>query len=527
MQLFVARAAAAKPGMQLTDANAGAISEICRRLDGLPLAIELAASQTSLLTPDRILSRLDQRVPLLAGGPRDLPARQRTLRDAMAWSEDLLTEDERAIFRRLSVFAGGFTLDSAVAVVATPDGSLDELVVLQAMGRLVAHSLVREAEADDGDSRFDMLGTIREFAREGLESSGDSPEMHQRHAEFFLSFAVEASQGLLRSDQSVWLQRLRIELDNLRAALAWAIEHDPATALRLGNALREFWVLGSMVSEGALWSARVLAIGEGEDPELLAEAAYSVARIAYRQADPPRCRAHAERALALFEQLGDDRGVARAKAALAASMVAEDERPAAIALLTDAHQTMKRLGDQFYEGIFSNNLGIAYVASGDLETALQLFIESADTDARSGNLLNRSIKLGNIVETLIMLGRAREAVPTLREISDHFRISPHRFSAGFTLQCFSLFFSAMGQPELAVRIYGASDLEFQVTGIEQMPDENDATVADVARLRASLGQPAFESAWAAGRAMSYQAAMDEARAGLEMVEAALNAETSR
>jgi predicted ATPase len=519
VQLFVARAAVAKPGMRLTDASFAAISEICKRLDGLPLAIELAASRTALLTPERMLSRMEKRLPLLTGGARDLPDRQRTLRDAMAWSEDLLTEEERAVFRRLSVFAGGFTLESAAAVAGSPEGPLDEFVVLQAMERLVAHSLLREMPGVGDDIRFHMLGTIREFAREGLESSGEPGAINQRHAEFFLSLAVEGSQWLFGPEQSGWLQQLRIELDNLRAALAWAIENDRATALRLGDALREFWVFCGLLPEGALWSERVLAAGEGEDPALVAEAAYSVARIAYRMGNPSRCREPAERALALFEQTGNAHGVARAKAALAVSMWSEEERPESIALFTDALQTMKRLGDTFYEGTFSNNLAIAYTSAGDLETALQLFAESAETDARTGNRLARSLKLGNMVETLVLLGRATDAIPALREISDHFRLAPHRFNVGFSLQCFALVFSAIGKPELAARIYGASELEIQLSGFTQLPDETDAYLADVARLRETLGEPAFESAWTAGRAMSYEAAMEMARTELDTWEA--------
>lgn len=209
--LFLDRAQAVRPDVELTNDNAGAIVEICHRLDGLPLAIELAAARTKLLAPPAMLARLTNRLNVLTGGPRDLPERHQTLRDTIAWSYDLLSPDEQTLFRRLAVFAGGCTLDSAETVTEQP--------VFEEISALVDHSLVRQSEDPGGEPRFRMLETIRDYATEQLQASGEAAELQRREAEWCLALAKEAEAGLFGHDQASWLTRLDSEHDNIRAAL--------------------------------------------------------------------------------------------------------------------------------------------------------------------------------------------------------------------------------------------------------------------------------------------------------------------
>jgi predicted ATPase len=520
--LFVDRASAAKPGFALTSKNSTAIVEICRRLDGLPLAIELAASRSALFPPDLMLKRLEQPLPLLTSGARDLPARQRTLRDAIAWSEDLLSDDERAVLRRLSVFVGGFTLETALAVTDTPGSLSRDVDVLAAMERLVAHSLLRQMVSEEGETRFTMLETIREFALERLEASGEAEEAHQRHASWFLDLAERAAPELTGPEQQEWGRRLEADHDNLRAALTWAVSHDSESALRLCAALHEFWILTSALREGTLWCDRALAAGDAGAPACRANAMYTAARLAYRQGNVAKASDHADTALELFERLGDERGMARAKAALAASRSTSADVATRIALLTEALEIMRRVDDAYYISMCANNLAIAYVEAGNVEVALDLFFESAAMDRRRHDKLTFVLTVANIVEMLVVLGRVDEALPLLREVVEDFRRLRHRANLSHILNSIAMAISARGQAREAVRLYGAADMEIQLTGAFAMGSDDDNIVADRRRLREQLGEAEFDAAWSAGRALSIEAAMDEASAALDDWDAAGN-----
>src|SRR5215207_3937537 len=250
VRLFVDRAQAVRPDFMLDDETAPVVAEICRRLDGLPLAIELAAARVRVLPPHSLLARLDRRLPLLTGGPRDAPARQRTLRDAIAWSYDLLEPNEQTLFRRLAVFAGGCTLEAAEAV-GNVGGDLD---VLGSLEQLVAQSLVRQAEELGLQPWFGMLETIREFALDRLQAAGEGDEAAARHAGFFLALAETAEPHLRSPDEPAWPGRLEAEHDNLRVALAWALPgRDPRSGARAAAALWRFWVHRGHLAEGRRW----------------------------------------------------------------------------------------------------------------------------------------------------------------------------------------------------------------------------------------------------------------------------------
>jgi predicted ATPase len=259
--LFVQRARAVKADFILSDDNAQAVAEVCRRLDGLPLAIELAAARSKVLAPPALLARLGHRLRLLTGGPNDAPARLQTMRDAIAWSHDLLAPEDKKLFRRLAVFVGGCTIEAVEAVVvADADPQVDGL---EGVTSLVDRSLLQQADGTDGEPRFVMLETVREFALELLEESGEEVEVRRRHATWCLRLAANAGPDLYGGPEQIrWLDRLEAEHDNLRAALEWAERTGTSeTGLRLVGALYWFWYVRGHLSEGRRWLERALARG--------------------------------------------------------------------------------------------------------------------------------------------------------------------------------------------------------------------------------------------------------------------------
>jgi predicted ATPase/transcriptional regulator with XRE-family HTH domain len=316
--LFVERAQASQADFQLTSANAPAIAEICVRLDGLPLAIELAAARLKLFAPEALLARLSSRLALLSGGPRDLPARQHTLRNTIDWSYRLLTPEEQALFARLGVFVGGCTLEAVESVCNAADDLPIEM--LDGLQTLVDHSLLRQEVRSAGTPRFIMLETIREYAVEQFEASGFATLIRQRHATYYLALA-EATEPLLRTaNQMRWLNRLEAELDNIRAALQWfSAGGELAAGLRLGGALWQFWAMGGHVNEGIECLKAQLALAE-HAPEShgdvlvgsRAKAWFAVGMLSYIQGDWYATRSSLEASVALFRTAQERWSLARA-----------------------------------------------------------------------------------------------------------------------------------------------------------------------------------------------------------------------
>jgi len=313
--LFIERARAADPAFAVTDQNASAVAEICRRLDGLPLAIELAAARSRVLPPQALLGRLSSRLTFLTGGARDWPTRQRTLRTAIDWSYSLLDDSEQRLFARMAVFAGGCTLDAAEFVCALATSPRDDgaTSVLDCAASLIDKSLLRRSgSADSAEPRLRMLETIREYALERLKDSGEEPTACRQHAAYFLSFAELAAGELKGSSRTAWLNRLEDDHDNLRAALRWAEnQREVRIGLRLAVALELFWELRGHVGEGARWLADLLSVAQDAEPELQA-AALRIAGNRGFAADISSAAELTERSLALYRQLADERGVAEA-----------------------------------------------------------------------------------------------------------------------------------------------------------------------------------------------------------------------
>jgi predicted ATPase len=297
--LFVERARAVRPDFSITNESAPAVAEICVRLDGLPLAIELAAARVTMLPPRAMLQRLGSRLKLLTGGARDLPERQRTLRATIEWSHALLDEGEQLLFGRLAVFSGGRTLQ-AIEAICDAEGDLP-MDAFEGVSSLLDKSLLRQEEGPDGEPRFVMLETVHEFAREMLEQSGEADEIKRVHAQYFLTLAEEAYPELKGANQLEWLKRLEAEHDNTRAALSWALERkEVEVALRLGGALWEFWSMRGYQSEGRRWLEEALAIDGRGSPELRAMALAGVGNLAEDQGDYDRAQEACEEGLELL-----------------------------------------------------------------------------------------------------------------------------------------------------------------------------------------------------------------------------------
>ena len=381
VRLFVERAQAVRGGFALTAETAPAVAEITRRLDGLPLAIELAAARVRLLPPAALLARLEKRLPLLTGGPRDAPARQQTLRDAIAWSYDLLTADEQTLFRRLSIFAGGFSLEAAEAV-ANPEGGLD---VLDGLERLSEHSLLRPVAGADGEPRFTMLETIREFGLEQLAQHGEAEATRRTHAEFFLALVEEAEPKLTSPEQLAWLERLEAEHDNVLAALGWALVSDAQIALRLAGGLAWFWYFRGYLREGRAWLDRILAASG--DPGPLHVGAFAAAgRLARHLGDYQGAIAVLERSLELARSFQDRRGEALALHELGALAGLAEGDAAREAALTEASLAVWReLGDSWGIARTLNNLGYEAYLQGDLDRAVSLLDEGVTLAREAGD----------------------------------------------------------------------------------------------------------------------------------------------
>jgi predicted ATPase/class 3 adenylate cyclase len=407
--LFIERATAVKPGFTVTNENAPAIAEICARLDGLPLAIELAAARVKILDPQAMLSRLEHSLMFLTRGARDVPARQQTLRDAIAWSFDLLDEEERRLFARLAVFAGGFSLDAAEAVT-NPDGEL-AMDTLDGVASLTNKSLLRQMESEPGEPAFFMLETIREFAAERLAASPDLEEVARRHASFFLELAERFGPELTGPNQIHWLDRFTAEHDNFRAALTWTESADDLdTALRLGGSLWRFWQMRGHLREGRERLDRLLAFPSGSaSKEARAVALEGAGGVAYWMADMSVARRYYEECLAIRRELGEPRAIAEALYNLGFSISYEDRTQlnaeAARTVFEEALAMFRQLGDQGAIARALWAIGNARYIAGDYEGAMEPLEEALEIQRRLGNRFDVAWSL--FMQGLSLLNRGK------------------------------------------------------------------------------------------------------------------------
>jgi non-specific serine/threonine protein kinase len=512
VRLFTARARAARPDFVLTDANAPTVAGIVRRLDGLPLAVELAAARLAVLPLRAVLTRLDHRLALLTGGPRDAPARQRTMRDAVAWSHALLTEEEQVLFRRLAVFAGGFTPEAAGEVAG--DGGED---VLDAVTALVATSLLRSDERPDGDVRFGMLETVREYGLEQLEASGEAADIRRRHGIYFLALAEAAGPALFRSTALEWLNLLETDRDNLRAALAWASAPDGAeVGARLVHNLWLFWSIRGPISEGRRWAERVLALGDNLPLEHRTRVLTVAGSLATTEGD------FAGATPLLHEAVAAARGLATPT--LLAQALFERGR---LALF----QGDDRLAETLYEEALAvgrdddgrpgqwderrnalGNLGIVARRRGDPARAAALHEAALELNRAVGDDWAAAENLNHLAGATLDLGDPARALALYRESLVLGQTSADPRALAGTLAGLSSALAAVGQPERAARLLGAADALNAASGAVFSPAGSINLERAETAIGTRLPEAAYRAARAAGMAMSPTAAIAEALA---------------
>ena len=396
LKLFVERARAARPEFALSDSNAGDVGELCRRLDGLPLAIELAAARIKLFTPGDLVSRLAGRLDLLRGGTQDKPQRHRALRETIAWSFDLLEEPARRFFRRMAVFSGGLTLQAAEAVCAD-DAELRD-GVLDWLGALAEQSLLVRSEDGGSGVRFLMLETIRTFALECLRTAGEEEQLRRAHAQYFLSLAEEAEPELIGAHQRSWLNRLEADRDNLQSALRWTDEHrEDALGVRLGSSLWRFWIARGHIQEGLPVLERLLSRPSPDtDAETRIRALHGLGTLSHYLGETPKAREILKQCVTLARDRGDQRGMARALNNLAWVHSELSEFGPARALSREALILNEQLGEKREMALSLNNMGWVAGYVGDYPRAARYHQRSLDLRREIGDQRGIGFALTNL-----------------------------------------------------------------------------------------------------------------------------------
>ena len=469
------------------------VAEISRRLDRLPLAIELAAARLSILSPAQLLERLERRLPLLTGGARDLPERQRTLRSTIAWSHELLEPEEQSLFARMAVFAGGCTLEAVEAICGAE---------LDALQSLVAQNLVRRT-----GERFWMLETIREFASEQLSGSRERPELEDEHAVWYADLAERGYPELRGADQASWLERFDQEHDNFRAVLDRAIESgDAERATQLAGVLGRFWLMRGALAEGRRRLEAALALSRGGNARPRALRAFAL--LAMEQGDLDHGAEAAEKALELDRASGDDQGALASLGILADVVAFRGDLDRAAPLYREAATLAERQGDRMQLGIALYSLGQVARLQGELESAEARFAEALEIFRELGDAMGQGGALTGLVQVVAERGDHRRALGLAAEAAEHWASIRHAGGRLDTLDAFAGLLAAVDQADAAARIWGA----FHALGEEMgryavhplEASEHDESIAGV---RASLGDEAFERSWSEGSSMSLDEAL--------------------
>jgi predicted ATPase/class 3 adenylate cyclase len=507
VRLFVERAQAAKPVFALTDENAAAVAEICRRVDGLPLAIELAAARVKLLPPQALLDRLGERLKVLTGGARDAPVRQRTLRDAIGWSHDLLSPHDQTLFRRLAVFAGGCTLE-AIDAVGNAEGDLD---TLEGMASLVNESLLRQTDDPGGDPRYSLLETVREFGLDRLAASGEEGQLRSQHAEYFASFVETLQPDIDGSDQVRIIARLEAEQDNIRAALAWSIEQDDAaTALRLAANLWKFWLVRSRQTEGRDWLGRSLSVPGDAPTNTRLEALFAAGMFARQQGDYGRALLHGQDGLALARASDNSFHAARSLSLLGLVSHSQGDRHRARSLFEEALGLAREALDARTETMILINLGDSLAAEGDSQAAQACFEEGLVISRHRGDKWGIGVALLNLGHLALRSGDVQragglygEGLAVTAELGDQARVADYLNAVGRLA-------AVSGHWKSAAHLLSAATALYHSLGIEQFPDHREEHGQAVAAARAGLGNEAFTLTWDAGQMLALEQAVTEA-----------------
>jgi predicted ATPase/class 3 adenylate cyclase len=510
VKLFVARAVAVSPDFVLTDDNAPAVAEICSRLDGIPLAIELAAARVRLLNVDQIASRLDDRFRLLRGGRRDGLPHQQTLEALIDWSYDLLSEQERIAFRRMGVFGGGRTLE-ALEAVCSGDG-IEEFEVLDLLEQLVDKSLISVERDAAGNTRYTMIESVWHYSREKLEASGEAAVLRDRHLNYFLAFAEQAAPHLEGPDQKAWLDRCQRELFNIRFAAEWAIRSRKAEAgLRLFSALYRVMEIRSNLAEPWEIAMRLLTLPDGEvAPKYKADARIAIGRLAWAADHYDESRRLYAEAQRLYEAAGDERGSVLAEMLMGFLDRGDGDIESAERRFQRALTSGRRIGLAYVEAGCLSGLGSIAMDHGDLGLARRLKEESLAIYERLGDRWIIGLILGGITRVAIAqkdLSRAQSALGKWTQIT---RELGNRWTLPDILDCYADLALAANQPERAARLFGAAEATRENLGGQLSANETAQHEASLISLKAMLSESKLREAWEAGRVASPWEVIDRA-----------------
>ncbi|MCA9878141.1 MAG: tetratricopeptide repeat protein [Thermomicrobiales bacterium] len=507
--LFAQRARAASPDFTLTPLNAAAVASICRRLDGLPLAIELAAARVKVLPAEALLARIEKRLPLLTGGPRDQPLRLRAMRDAIAWSYDLLDAEEQTLFRRLAIFTGGFTLEAADWVArwheATREHAGARVVAtlpFELVASLIDKSLLLRLDSGEGEPRFGMLATIREFGLERLSACTEAETTRTAHAAYYLALAERAEPELIGPDQGVWLARMETEHDNVRLALEWLRDHGGSEDyLRLSGALSGFWEIRGHLSEGQRWLAEALTGRDEVSASVTARALRGAGVIAREQGDYAAAAALGEDALALFRELGDTLGIALTARLLGDTASDVGDYARAAAMLEEGLALFRALGDASSTSNMLNDLGVVARRRREFDLAARLFEESLALARAAGYELGVARTLSNLGHVAAdQHDDARAIALYLESLELQAEVGDLRGIA-WSLERITALPLACEWPEQAAQLLGAADAARDAAGLPLPPAGRDWYDRTVDELQIRLGETAFQAAWTTGRAL--------------------------
>jgi predicted ATPase/class 3 adenylate cyclase/DNA-binding CsgD family transcriptional regulator len=509
VRLFVERAALIHPGFRLTPDNASAIAQVVTRLDGIPLAIELAAARAKVLTVEQIASRLDDRFRLLTGGGRTTLERHQTLRATMDWSYQLLAEKERAVFRRMAVFAGGGTLE-AVESVCAGDG-VENHAVFDLVAQLVDKSLV-VAETQGQEARYRLLETTREYGREKLDEAGETGVVRTRHRDWCLALAEHAEPKVRGPDQKIWLDRLEMEYDNLRAALGWCgnTSEGAEVGLRLATALMRFWEHRGYYVEGRAWLGTMLARGEAASPLLRIRALNGAGILAYRQGDYEQVLTLCTEGLRVSEQHGDARGGGEALHFLAHIMQARGDYARATEMMERSLALRRAAGDTVGVANSTDCLGEIARSKGDYERAAALTQQALALYTEIGHARGAAHIFHNLAYVRLHQGSPKDAAALFRESLIRARDVKSTRDMLMGVAGLAAARTEDMQPKRVARLLGAVDALLTTAGIHLEPAEHVDFEQTAASVRARLGDEAFASAWRSGRAMTLDEAVDDA-----------------
>jgi predicted ATPase/class 3 adenylate cyclase len=503
VQLLVERARASDSDFELNERNAAAVAQLCARLDGLPLALELAASQLRVLPPEVLLQRLGERLNV-ARGMRDMPSRHQSLRLAVDWSHELLDEPQRTLFARLAVFSGGCSLAAAEAVC----GVDDELNVLDGLVALADRSLVRRVRGADGEVRFAFLETIRDYARERLTASGEQATIERRHLECFTALA-EQSRSFLRGEAQVrWLDAVERDHDNIRAALRWAIDqHDSDMAVRMAGRVSKCWSARGAVAEGRAWLDAALAVQPVVDSAARAAALARAGGMAWQQADVEHALPLIEAGLRLARAVDEPSVVSSCLAQLGWMAQSQGQTEQAVTYLEESLACARGVGDQRGVAVALHNLGCCWLDIGDLDRARPALEQSQATFREVDDLVN-------IADGLLPLGDLARHSGDFAAAEGHYRESLRLADQLVDLEPIANSMEGVAgiacltnRPERGIQLSAAAATIRTAIGVPQGEPEAHVSEANLAAARAALGQERFAAAWSSGQLLDREGAI--------------------